>query len=92
MGITRPNENLKKSIKTWVKLCEIILCFLSHIMPFLGKNFKKNKEKKDKVKAEKSRNGVSSTSLSRTPDTKVNIRNKEFSNRGGNVIILRSYL
>ena len=53
-------------------------------MPFLGKNFKKNKEKKEKIKSEKNKNGVSSVSFGRT-DAKVNTRNKEFSNRGGNV-------
>ena len=53
-------------------------------MPFLGKNFKKNKEKKDKVKAEKNKNGVSSLSFGRG-DTKVNTQSREFSNRGGNV-------
>jgi hypothetical protein len=54
-------------------------------MPFLGKNFKKNKEKKDKVKSEKNKNGVPSFSFGRA-DAKVNTRsNKEFSNRGGKV-------
>ena len=53
-------------------------------MPLLGKNFKKNKEKKDKVKAEKNKNGVSSPSLGRG-DAKVNTQSRELSNRGGNV-------
>ena len=58
-------------------------------MPFLGKNFKKNKDKKDKVKTEKNKNGVSSLSFGRA-DAKVNTRSKEFSNRGGNVNLRRS--
>ncbi|XP_028409884.1 uncharacterized protein LOC114532550 [Dendronephthya gigantea] len=50
-------------------------------MPFLGKNFRKNKEKKEKVKAEKNKNGVASPSFGRA-DAKVNIRSKEVLNRG----------
>ena len=55
-------------------------------MPFLGKNFKKNKEKKDKVKSEKNKNGAPSFGFARA-DGKVNTRNKEFSNRGGKVCL-----
>lgn len=58
-------------------------------MPLLGKNFRKNKGKKEKVKAEKNKNGVPSPSFGRT-DTKVNTRSKEILNRGGKVILLRS--
>lgn len=53
-------------------------------MPFLGKNLKKNKEKKDKVKVYKTKNGVPSLSFNRA-DVKINTPSKEFSNRGGNV-------